>query len=219
MATIHPMVNIAVKAARRAGRIINQASGNLDVLTVRHKSLNDLVSEVDRAAEAAIIDTLRTAYPEHAILAEESGAAGQSDYVWIIDPLDGTTNFLHGFPAVLRVDRAGAQGRDHPRRHLRPEPQRPLYRFARPRCLPQRQAPARVPPRQADRRPRRHGLPVPHVRLPRCLRQHAQGLHDQDRRRAPSRLGRTRPGRGGRRASGRILGDRLGALGHGSGRA
>jgi len=98
MATIHPMVNIAVKAARRAGRIINQASGNLDVLTVRHKSLNDLVSEVDRAAEAAIIDTLRTAYPEHAILAEESGAAGQSEYVWIIDPLDGTTNFLHGFP-------------------------------------------------------------------------------------------------------------------------
>jgi myo-inositol-1(or 4)-monophosphatase len=99
MAINHPMINIAVKAARRAGRIINQAAGNLDVLTVRHKSLNDLVSEVDRTSEAAIIDTIRTAYPEHAILAEESGAAGDSDYVWIIDPLDGTTNYLHGYPA------------------------------------------------------------------------------------------------------------------------
>jgi myo-inositol-1(or 4)-monophosphatase len=97
MAMVHPMVNIAVKAARRAGRIINQAAGDLDALTVRHKSLNDLVSEVDRAAEAVIIDTLQTAYPGHAILAEESGASGQSDHVWVIDPLDGTTNYLHGF--------------------------------------------------------------------------------------------------------------------------
>ena len=95
---MHPMLNIAVKAARRAGNIIVRASDNLDALTVRHKSLNDLVSEVDRAAEEAIIDTLRSAYPEHAILAEESGATGDSEYVWIIDPLDGTTNFLHGFP-------------------------------------------------------------------------------------------------------------------------
>jgi myo-inositol-1(or 4)-monophosphatase len=95
---MHPMVNIAVRAARRAGGIINRAAGNLDVLTVRHKSLNDLVSEVDRAAEEAIIDTLKASYPEHAILAEESGATGDSEYVWIIDPLDGTTNFLHGLP-------------------------------------------------------------------------------------------------------------------------
>jgi myo-inositol-1(or 4)-monophosphatase len=95
---MHPMLNIAVKAARRAGSIINRASDNLDALTVRHKSLNDLVSEVDRAAEDAIIDVLKGAYPDHAILAEESGAAGESDHVWIIDPLDGTTNFLHGFP-------------------------------------------------------------------------------------------------------------------------
>jgi myo-inositol-1(or 4)-monophosphatase len=98
MALNHPMINIAVKAARRAGRVINQAAGNLDVLTVRHKSLNDLVSEVDRGAEEAIIDTIRTAYPDHAILAEESGAAGKSEYVWVIDPLDGTTNYLHGLP-------------------------------------------------------------------------------------------------------------------------
>jgi len=95
---MHPMLNIAVKAARRAGNIIARASDNLDILTVRHKSLNDLVSEVDKAAEEAIIDTLRTAYPDHAFLGEESGPSGESDHVWIIDPLDGTTNFLHGFP-------------------------------------------------------------------------------------------------------------------------
>ena len=92
------MLNIAVKAARRAGSIISRASGNLDVLTVKHKSLNDLVSDVDRASEDAIIDVIRSAYPDHAILAEESGASGDSEHVWIIDPLDGTTNFLHGFP-------------------------------------------------------------------------------------------------------------------------
>ena len=95
---MHPMLNIAVKAARRAGSIINQASLNLDVLTVKHKTFNDLVSEVDSAAEQAIIEVLKDAYPEHAILAEESGAQGDSEYLWIIDPLDGTTNFLHGFP-------------------------------------------------------------------------------------------------------------------------
>lgn len=93
----HPMLTIAVKAARKAARIINQAAGNLDVLTIKHKSLNDLVSEVDRVSEAAIIETLKQAFPDHAILAEESGASGESEYVWIIDPLDGTTNYLHGF--------------------------------------------------------------------------------------------------------------------------
>ena len=95
---MHPMLNFAVKAARRAGAVINRASNSLDTLTVQHKSLNDLVSEVDRAAEDAIIDTIRSVYPDHAILAEESGASGDSEYQWIIDPLDGTTNFLHGFP-------------------------------------------------------------------------------------------------------------------------
>ncbi|MFO1318917.1 MAG: inositol monophosphatase family protein [Burkholderiales bacterium] len=95
---MHPMLNTAVKAARRAGGIILRASDNLDALTVRHKSLNDLVSEVDRTAEESIIETIHAAYPDHAILAEESGAAGASEHTWIIDPLDGTTNFLHGFP-------------------------------------------------------------------------------------------------------------------------
>ncbi|MBL8496751.1 inositol monophosphatase [Nitrosomonas sp. JL21] len=98
---MHPMLTIAVKAARRAGRIINQASQNLDALTVSKKSHSDYVSEVDGAAEEAIIKVLSTAYPDHAILAEEGGSRGdskKSEYQWIIDPLDGTTNFLHGFP-------------------------------------------------------------------------------------------------------------------------
>ena len=92
------MLNTAVKAARRAGAIINRASLDLDLLTVRSKRENDFVSEVDHVAEQAIIDTLLAAYPKHAILAEESGATGESEYQWVIDPLDGTTNFLHGFP-------------------------------------------------------------------------------------------------------------------------
>lgn len=95
------MLTIAVKAARRAGSIINRASQNLDLLNVSRKSHSDFVSEVDGAAEEAIIKVLLDAYPDHAILAEESGARGdhnKSEYQWIIDPLDGTTNFLHGFP-------------------------------------------------------------------------------------------------------------------------
>jgi len=98
---LHPMLNIAVKAARSAGAIINRASLDLDLLRISSKGPNDFVSEVDQAAEQTIIETLLTAYPGHGILAEESGrthGAKDSDYVWIIDPLDGTTNFLHGFP-------------------------------------------------------------------------------------------------------------------------
>ena len=95
---MHPMLNIAVKAARRAGNIINRATRNLDIVAVKEKAANDFVSEVDREAEQAIIRTLRDAYPDHSILAEESGASGASDHQWIIDPLDGTTNYIHGFP-------------------------------------------------------------------------------------------------------------------------
>ncbi len=99
--SLHPMLNIAVKAARQAGSIINRAALDLEVLKVGSKGPNDYVSEVDRAAEAAIIQTLLEAYPGHGILAEESGrthGAKHSEFTWIIDPLDGTTNFLHGFP-------------------------------------------------------------------------------------------------------------------------
>lgn len=96
---MHPMLNVAVKAARRAGGIITRASQDLNALTVRSKTYNDFVSEVDHAAEQAIIETLLDVYPTHSILAEESGAQGtDAENIWIIDPLDGTTNFLHGFP-------------------------------------------------------------------------------------------------------------------------
>src|SRR5512143_3295829 len=95
---MHPMLNIAVKAARRAGNLIHRAADNLDHLTVTKKSHADYVSEVDRAAERIIIESLLEAYPSHAILAEESGPQGEAEYLWIIDPLDGTTNFLHGVP-------------------------------------------------------------------------------------------------------------------------
>ena len=99
---MHPMLNTAVKAARRGAAIINRASFDLDRIKVNEKGHNDFVTEVDKAAEQAIIEVLKTAYPDHAVLAEESGASGNlhenSENVWIIDPLDGTTNFIHGFP-------------------------------------------------------------------------------------------------------------------------
>jgi myo-inositol-1(or 4)-monophosphatase len=98
---LNPMLNIAIKAARAAGAIINRASLDLDLLKINTKSPNDFVTEVDQAAENAIIEVILTAYPGHGILAEESGrehGARNSEYVWIIDPLDGTTNFIHGLP-------------------------------------------------------------------------------------------------------------------------
>ena len=98
---LHPMINVAIKAARAAGSIINRAALDVESVRISQKQVNDFVTEVDHAAEKAIIETLLTAYPGHGILAEESGStqgAQDSDYVWIIDPLDGTTNFIHGFP-------------------------------------------------------------------------------------------------------------------------
>jgi myo-inositol-1(or 4)-monophosphatase len=99
---MHPMLNTAVKAARRGAAVINRASFDLDRIKVTDKGHNDFVTEVDRAAEQAIIEVLLNAYPNHAILAEESGASANlhddAENVWIIDPLDGTTNFIHGFP-------------------------------------------------------------------------------------------------------------------------
>ena len=93
------MLNIAVRAARRAGSIINRAALDGGGLEVRSKRMNDFVTKVDHAAEEAIIEIVRKAYPDHAVLAEESGeTAGRAEYQWIIDPLDGTTNFIHGFP-------------------------------------------------------------------------------------------------------------------------
>ncbi len=93
------MLTNAVKAARQAGDIINFASRDLGKLTIQNKSFNDFVSEVDQAAEKAIIDTLKEAYPDHGFLGEESGTFNiDAEDVWVIDPLDGTTNFLHSYP-------------------------------------------------------------------------------------------------------------------------
>jgi myo-inositol-1(or 4)-monophosphatase len=95
---VHALLNIAVRAARRAGELIVRSLTRIEGIEVAAKGHNDFVSEVDRAAEREIIAAIRRSYPSHAFLAEESGATGESDTVWIIDPLDGTTNFLHGFP-------------------------------------------------------------------------------------------------------------------------
>ncbi|HMV71444.1 MAG TPA: inositol monophosphatase family protein [Pseudomonadales bacterium] len=99
---MHPMVNIALAAARKAGEIIARAADRIDLIEVSRKASNDFVTEIDRAAEREIIFQLRKAYPDHQILAEESGPSGDDTrsggFRWIIDPLDGTTNFLHGIP-------------------------------------------------------------------------------------------------------------------------
>lgn len=96
---MHPMLNIAIRAARSAGDLIARSLEKLDTLTISQKGKNDFASEVDKLAEQEIIRILQKAYPHHAVLAEESGLhAGNQEFVWVIDPLDGTTNFLHGFP-------------------------------------------------------------------------------------------------------------------------
>ncbi len=95
---MHPMLNIAIRAARTAGDLIVREMDRVSDISVDVKGKNDFVTEVDRQAEFAIINTIKHSYPEHAFLGEESGKSGDSDFLWIIDPLDGTTNFLHGFP-------------------------------------------------------------------------------------------------------------------------
>jgi myo-inositol-1(or 4)-monophosphatase len=98
---LHPMLNVAIRAARAAGAIINRAALDVESVRISQKQVNDFVTEIDHASENAVIETLLGAYPDHAIWAEESGKThGQqnSDHVWVIDPLDGTTNFIHGFP-------------------------------------------------------------------------------------------------------------------------
>ena len=100
-ASLHPMLNIAVKAARAAGNIINRGALDIESVRISQKQANDFVTEIDQAAEQIIIKTLLDAYPDHGIWAEESGSTHgnkDSEYIWIIDPLDGTTNFIHGYP-------------------------------------------------------------------------------------------------------------------------
>ncbi len=95
---MHALLNVAVMAAQRGGDTLIRNLNKLDKLNVEQKGRNDFVSDADHIAEKAVIDTIARHYPDHAILAEESGRHGESEYLWIIDPLDGTTNYLHGFP-------------------------------------------------------------------------------------------------------------------------
>lgn len=110
---MHPFINIAVNAARRAGKIMLQASQRLDKLQVVEKtSAQDLVTNIDHVVEADIIETINRAYPRHCIVAEETGTITNSDteIVWIIDPIAGTNNFVHGFPhycVAIAVQRKG----------------------------------------------------------------------------------------------------------------
>jgi myo-inositol-1(or 4)-monophosphatase len=125
---------LPVKAARRAGQIINRASLDIDSLNVSVKQQSDYVTEVDRAAEAAIIAVLREAYPTYGILAEESGLAGTdatAEFQWIIDPLDGTTNFIHGVPQYAISIGLAKQGVMHAGRGVRLQSQRNFYRQQR----------------------------------------------------------------------------------------
>ena len=111
---LHPMLNTAIKAARAAGAIINRAALDVEAVRVSQKQINDYVTEVDQASEASIIETLLTAYPGHGILAEESGrqhGARDSEHVWSGDPLDGTTNFIHGFPVYCISIALSVRGR------------------------------------------------------------------------------------------------------------
>lgn len=107
---MHPMMNIAVRAARAGGRVLTKHMDRLDSIKVETKGYNDFVSEVDRLAEAEIVDTLSRSYPAHAFVCEESGESGNQDaeFKWYIDPLDGTKNYLHGYPAFC-VSIAAAQ--------------------------------------------------------------------------------------------------------------
>ena len=100
---MHPMLKTAVSAARLAARIILMHLDRLDRLEINTKGRSDYVTQVDREAENVILDTINKLYPDHTILAEESGVRAGGDYTWIIDPLDGTTNFIHGIPHVAIV--------------------------------------------------------------------------------------------------------------------
>jgi myo-inositol-1(or 4)-monophosphatase len=107
---MQPLLNIAIRAARRAGEVIVRGMNRVHRLDVRAKGQNDFVTEIDMQAERDIIETIHKHYPDHAVLAEESGERGENEFVWIIDPLDGTTNFMHGFPQFavsIAVQRRG----------------------------------------------------------------------------------------------------------------
>ena len=170
---MQPMASMALRAARNAGRIIARAVDRIDVIKVEEKQKNDLVSDIDRAAEAAIIEELHKTYPGHSIIGEESGKAidGDEDYTWIIDPLDGTTNFLHGIPHFAVSIGCVHRGRiEHA--VVWTAPRRELRRLTRPRRSAQRKADPRHPPRPIGFGRGRHRHPLPpamHTSTPTCV--------------------------------------------------
>ena len=121
-----PAVNVAVRAARAAGAVILRYMNRVEGLAVEEKARHDYVSEVDRMAEAEIVRELRRAYPDHAVLGEETGRTGKSDKVWLVDPLDGTHNYLRGFP-ISACRSASAITATCPRRRLRPVARRAVH--------------------------------------------------------------------------------------------
>jgi myo-inositol-1(or 4)-monophosphatase len=123
---MQPLLNIGMRAARRAGDLIVRSLSRLDSINIDTKGRNDFVTDIDRKAEADIIATIRRSYPQHAVLGEESGRSGEGEFVWIIDPLDGTTNFLHGFPTFAVSIAVEHKGRQVEGRKIRVSSQRTL---------------------------------------------------------------------------------------------
>ena len=179
------------------------------------KGRSDFVTEVDHAAERAIVDTLLKAYPDHAVLAEESGASGDSEYTWIIDPLDGTTNFIHGFPQYAVS--IALRHRDLITQAVVYDPTRnELFTATRGRGAFLNERRIRVSRRdRLAEMPDRHRLSVPQLRASRRVRADVQEHHRAHRRHPSTGRGRARPRLCRRRTTRRLLGDRPVAVGHG----
>ncbi len=213
---LHPMLNTAIKAARAAGAIINRASLDLERLQVNSKAPNDFVTEVDHAAEAAIIDTLLSALPRprHPRRGVGQRARRARQRVRLDHRPARRHHQLHPRPADLRgLDRPRLSQPGPAGRRLRPGAQRPLLRVEGPRRLPQRQAAARLEADAHGRRADRHRLSVPQGRRLRPLPAHPRDGDEELRRRAPARRRRARPLLRRRRLVRRLLRDRALALG------
>ena len=213
---LHPMLNIAIKAARAAGSIINRAALDLDLLKVNTKGPNDFVTEVDQAAERAIIETLleRLPRPRHPGRGVGPRARRQAQRVRLDHRSAGRHHQLHPRLAGLRgVDRAGLPRPGAAGRRLRPDAQRPVLRLQGPRRLPQRPAPARVQAHAPGRCADRHRLPVPQGRQLQALHEDVRGGDAELRRPAPPRRRRAGPVLRGRRLVRRLLRDRPAAPG------
>ena len=183
---MHPLLNIAIGAARRAGEIVVRSLDRVGGITVSEKSRNDFVTEVDRQAEQVLIAAVRKAYPAHGFLAEESGEHPGDEYTWVIDPLDGTTNFLHGFPQFAVSVACRHRGRAEVARRARPAARRTVHGRARRRRAARRTAAARLAAPRSRRRADRHGISVPREpALAQALPRNARERDGRDRRRAP----------------------------------